>query len=1187
MRKHISRAVLFFFIFNFAFIHIRVGEVKAASQAENLVSVAKSQVGIKERSSGSDDICYNDWFYGRRVNNEPGKVQYPWCAVFVSWCAEQAGIPQNIIPKTASTNTMKEVLVRAGGDPHLKGSGYIPQRGDIIFFGPDASQHVGIVEYSSQNRVYYIDGNNTQTNPHGVHYSNCSLSYSSLWGFVTPKYAGQSSCSCSEQYKGSYIVTTSQYPLTMRSGHGTSYPQVTTVPKGAQVYVSKANGTWAHVEWNGYSGYCSIQYLAKTQADTAPPTISSAFIESVDANGYTVAVTASDNVGIASVRCATWTQNGGQDDLIWRNMTVQNNTARIYIPFGDHGSQVDCYHNHIYVYDAAGNHGFGAVDYTRCEDVGTGFYARIYNPAINRVVANQNRNAVSSGDMTSVKSLWKFERQSDNSYKIISCLDGSVLDVANAGQARGTNVLCYESNNRSNQRWYISRNGNGYSLMPACAQGKALDIFDLSTKEGANIGLFDWGNKDTATIFRFDKVSDISVYCGKVKQASLHNNEAFQGECTIFQPGEALYFYVGCENANQVEVKIYRNNKVIFQNTLTAGKKYKYANLQEGSHRIEFTPVNNAVLHGKSLSKNFTVKTLDKIAPVIAQTIVESVDAKGYTVYVKASDNVGITSLRCATWTRKGGQDDIVWRDMKLQNGAARLYIPFAEHRDQVDYYCNHIYAYDAAGNHGFAAVDYTRCEDIGTGFYARIYNPAINRVVANQNSNAVSSRDITSIKSLWKFEKQSDNSYKIISCLDGSVLDVANAGQERGTNVLCYESNNRSNQRWYISKNGNGYSLMPVCAQGKALDIFDLSTKEGANIGLFDWGNKDTATIFRFDKVRDAGIYSGKMKRAMVCKNTLYQKECKEFLTGETVYFLADCENAEKVQVSIYNGSKRIFQKILETGKYKHSGLSEGNYRIEFMPVNFTGASGSGITKTFTVKKANSAKQPDRSKDQNNSDDAKVIKNPKSYDKDNDNSKKEATSIKNETKKPDAVSGFRVKKRTANTITLSWNKVKNAQGYEIYRYENHGKKRAGKEIITKNRVVTFTDKKLKSGTQYQYQIRAYYVKNGKRVYSNYSTKISSITTLSAPKVKLKQEMKTGRVILTWKKVSGASGYEIYRAATKNGTYKKIATIKKNKAVTTYKDKKSTRNTKYYYKVRAYKTINKNKVYGKYSAVKR
>lgn len=158
------------------------------NQAAALVEKAQSQVGIKERSSGSDDILYNDWYYGRRVSNSYS-AQYAWCAAFVSWCANEVGILNSIIPKENGTTRMKDKLINLGGTLHLKGSGYQPVAGDIIFFGNNASQHVGIVRYSSGNTVYYIDGNNIQTDPHGVHSSSCSLSYGSLYGFVTPNYA--------------------------------------------------------------------------------------------------------------------------------------------------------------------------------------------------------------------------------------------------------------------------------------------------------------------------------------------------------------------------------------------------------------------------------------------------------------------------------------------------------------------------------------------------------------------------------------------------------------------------------------------------------------------------------------------------------------------------------------------------------------------------------------------------------------------------------------------------------------------------------------------------------------------------------------------------------------------------------------------------------------------------------------
>lgn len=65
-------------------------------------------------------------------------------------------------------------------------------------------------------------------------------------------------------------------------------------------------------------------------------------------------------------------------------------------------------------------------------------------------------------------------------------------------------------------------------------------------------------------------------------------------------------------------------------------------------------------------------------------------------------------------------------------------------------------------------------------------------------------------------------------------------------------------------------------------------------------------------------------------------------------------------------------------------------------------------------------------------------------------------------------------------------------------------------------------------------------------------------------------------VSLKWEKVKGVTGYEIFRSASKNGTYKQIATVKKSKNVT-YKDKSVKAGKAYFYKVRPYKISGKKK----------
>lgn len=75
---------------------------------------------------------------------------------------------------------------------------------------------------------------------------------------------------------------------------------------------------------------------------------------------------------------------------------------------------------------------------------------------------------------------------------------------------------------------------------------------------------------------------------------------------------------------------------------------------------------------------------------------------------------------------------------------------------------------------------------------------------------------------------------------------------------------------------------------------------------------------------------------------------------------------------------------------------------------------------------------------------------------------------------------------------------------------------------------------------------------------------------------------KKGRVTVKYKKSKGSvTGYEIYRATSSKGKYKKVATITKSSTTSKVISAKSRK--KYYYKVRAYKKIGNKKVYGNYS----
>ena len=65
--------------------------------------------------------------------------------------------------------------------------------------------------------------------------------------------------------------------------------------------------------------------------------------------------------------------------------------------------------------------------------------------------------------------------------------------------------------------------------------------------------------------------------------------------------------------------------------------------------------------------------------------------------------------------------------------------------------------------------------------------------------------------------------------------------------------------------------------------------------------------------------------------------------------------------------------------------------------------------------------------------------------------------------------------KRVSNTaLQVSWNKVKGASGYEVFRYDSSKKKYVKAKTISKPSIVKWKDAKLKTGKKYSYKVRAW-----------------------------------------------------------------------------------------------------------------
>ena len=160
------------------------------NQRADIVAVAKTQIGYHEGSlEGTTNSSNNYTKYNVWNGKIEGGYRYAWCHAFVSWCANQAGIGTDIVPKTAGTSTGRSFFVNQGTyrQSAANGGSYVPQAGDIIYYGSGSSpSHVGIVSDCDGSTVYTIEGN--YSNKVGTRAINLSNSY--IIGYGVPNYKG-------------------------------------------------------------------------------------------------------------------------------------------------------------------------------------------------------------------------------------------------------------------------------------------------------------------------------------------------------------------------------------------------------------------------------------------------------------------------------------------------------------------------------------------------------------------------------------------------------------------------------------------------------------------------------------------------------------------------------------------------------------------------------------------------------------------------------------------------------------------------------------------------------------------------------------------------------------------------------------------------------------------------------------
>ncbi len=247
------------------------------NQRNNVLAVAISQLGYHEGevgdysgkgTSGGNCVEYFRLLVDKNGNNWNNNAA-EWCACFVNWCLNQAHIDYasseigcwKWVGELKAMNMFK--------DSAAYGGTYTPKPADMIFFNWNEvntnSGHIGYVLYTTNDRVYTIEGNADNN----VTVRSYALNDRCVIGYGTPPYEEGDVPTIDHSYKdgmprGQYVLNAGGVSL-LKAPDSTT--RITRIELGSCVSLLDVQGDYAHVSYDGKEGYIpksNLYLLAET-----------------------------------------------------------------------------------------------------------------------------------------------------------------------------------------------------------------------------------------------------------------------------------------------------------------------------------------------------------------------------------------------------------------------------------------------------------------------------------------------------------------------------------------------------------------------------------------------------------------------------------------------------------------------------------------------------------------------------------------------------------------------------------------------------------------------------------------------------------------------------------------------------------------------------------------------------------
>ena len=147
------------------------------------------------------------------------------------------------------------------------------------------------------------------------------------------------------------------------------------------------------------------------------------------------------------------------------------------------------------------------------------------------------------------------------------------------------------------------------------------------------------------------------------------------------------------------------------------------------------------------------------------------------------------------------------------------------------------------------------------------------------------------------------------------------------------------------------------------------------------------------------------------------------------------------------------------------------------------------------------------------------------------------------------------------DSITLNWNKVSKATGYQVEMYTNG----TWKTLSTLSGT-SYTASNLSQNTAYRFRVRAIRNYNYINYYGDYTEKDITIRPANTPKGLSSSVNTSSSNTITWESVNGVSGYNVYQWIGTTDSYKELG----DTAYSYYTNSGKSSGTMYTYRVKAY-----------------